>query len=846
MTSLDCRAKKTDSLEYQTKAGYQKKAVRLVAASARYAIVQPVVSAPRLDQLWLADGVDDFRNYLADIPADEKYVAIDLETTGTKFWETEFKIVTLGLSCSIGSIALDTRDMNRKQFNTLLKEIQPLPLIAHNAQFDMGCLVAYNNSFYDFNLQYDTLGLYHQLANEGFTGQKHGLKFAQKEMLTWPATNEGPMYEHLVGMGYCNPPKPDLSEDERIELYRAKKLRPVRSEMHRVPHHILGHYCALDCDSTWQLMTMVLEPALKRIPPQLVWFHQGPYLDLLETLIDTAITGIELDTDGMAAYDVVLERKIREALNSVRQHPLLMPFIAEREQNKLDAFLAKEPTKYVKAKTKWLEKSETRKKRIAIKCRALSKNWKLWQAKKKALEEYKLSGNVAEGMEKFIKDHTFNVASGKQLGPLLYDNVFEFNQTKQHIDASSKGALKLTGLRIDPAGSDMESWEPSDFELEFTKTGGLPASKGAYKQMGQLGAALLAHSKYLKERTYVTKVVETVRLSEDKLLHPTFKCPGTFTGRLAGTDGFNFQNLPNSEKFMQNFRLKEGSDWVMIGADFAALEPHVLAEISRDKTYLELYGPDAKPNLDVYLHVGAKLPKFAKEIADAGYSILGNTLEALAAAKTACSTLRGKVLKVLQLSSSYGAGVFKIWSAMKGAGVDISQTEVEQIHQDYWSDKVFGGVKKFEAELKEEHRRNKGWVLNPIGRPACCDSVKQKDLVNRCLGKDTLVRTENKGWVKIIELDKTDRVWEGNCWVQHAGVVCNGYANTIVMNDVICTPEHLFQNQEGAWTYAEKCKRSMEEGNSTSKQDEPRTGQLPSYSWSDVRKLVGSIFRSCT
>ena len=74
--------------------------------------------------------------------------------------------------------------------------------------------------------------------------------------------------------------------------------------------------------------------------------------------------------------------------------------------------------------------------------------------------------------------------------------------------------------------------------------------------------------------------------------------------------------------------------------------------------------------------------------------------------------------------------------------MDITLVEVETIHRDYWSDAVFGGVKKFEAILKEEHRRNRGWVPNAVGRPACCDSGKLKDLTNRVVqsgGHDVLL-----------------------------------------------------------------------------------------------------------
>jgi hypothetical protein len=1033
-------------------------AIRLVATSARYAIVKPAITSPRLDSLFIADDVADFLAFVRDIPKDEKVVAIDTETTGTKFWLSDFRIVTIGLSCSIGSIALDTRELSRGRIKHILLQVSHLPLVAHNLQFDAGAMTSVGINFYDMNWQWDTFGLYHQLANEGFPGQKHGLSEAQKDMLNWAESNKDEVAEWLIENGHIkgrlpNKLKQKLETPSKWQALTPEEYRKViraadRSKLHLVEAPVLSKYCALDCDSTWQLATEVLLPALDRVPPQLAWFHRGPYLELLEVLVDTARTGIPVDIDRMKKYDAYLDVKIRENLLAFRSHPSVAPFIEEIERQKLQKLLAGEPAKYVKPKTLWLERNEFRSKRKAVKVRRLSKNWKLWKEKVKLVEKYKKDLNLSgltKSQCKVIRENTFNAASGDQLKPLLYGNIFQYKTVKEHVDKDNRGSISLVG-QVD--GNDITD----TVELGLTKSGGLPVSKTAYKQMGTIGKLLLTCSKTLKERTYVTKVIANHATSEDGLLHPTFKCPGTFTGRLAGMDGFNFQNLPNSPAFMECFKMSD-PDRVLLGADFClragtelltkergwvdvmsledtdlvwqvnndtliggwckpsrlikrhydgpmyevgnrrgsfhvteghtmlyvgqhhatrtdkekkrwivksedgipstgcnlilgserptqvseshfserdiwlaamtqadgshiakdrykvevsltrkrtkvqellgapghvahrvqngkeklpseswhyrfssplidqtadknisieligdnqldtflealsfwdgsiekcgdrfiyhsvnerlidriqahlvcrgyeakkvltykgnskhrdcyclriqkenrvrvrpnmdirqysyvgdvgcvtvdsgfilirsegqtfvtgncALEPHALAELSRDKTYLEMYGPDAADNLDVYLHVGAKISKFAKQIADAGYSTLGNTPEALAMAKSTVGDLRGKILKVLQLSSAYGAGPFKIWQTLKLQGVDISLKEVEDIHADYWSDAVFGGVKKFEAILNEEHRRNKGWVLDGIGNPVCCDSGKKKDLVNRVI-----------------------------------------------------------------------------------------------------------------
>ena len=58
-----------------------------------------------------------------------------------------------------------------------------------------------------------------------------------------------------------------------------------------------------------------------------------------------------------------------------------------------------------------------------------------------------------------------------------------------------------------------------------------------------------------------------------------------------------------------------------------------------------------------------------------------------------------------------------------------------------------------------------------------------------CLGGETLVPTE-RGFVRLVDVRLTDRVWDGVGWVTHDGVVDQGDKETIELLSVRLTPDH--------------------------------------------------------
>jgi hypothetical protein len=169
-----------------------------------------------------------------------------------------------------------------------------------------------------------------------------------------------------------------------------------------------------------------------------------------------------------------------------------------------------------------------------------------------------------------------------------------------------------------------------------------------------------------------------------------------------------------------------------------ALEPVCLAECSKDKALLSVYGKDAKPN-DIYLFVGAQLDGMKQYFLPHGYDPYNPTPEAIKKCKKEAKNWRS-VAKCLYLSSGYGAGPKKIRESLALSGIELSFQQVKDMHSAYWN--LFSGIKRLEKYLQNQWEKNGGWFLNGIGRPVCVDQQVLKDCVNRNIqstGHDNLL-----------------------------------------------------------------------------------------------------------
>jgi DNA polymerase I-like protein with 3'-5' exonuclease and polymerase domains len=262
------------------------------------------------------------------------------------------------------------------------------------------------------------------------------------------------------------------------------------------------------------------------------------------------------------------------------------------------------------------------------------------------------------------------------------------------------------------------------YPVRSTTESGQPSTDDtALKHFGEPGRLLSSYVEAEKELGF-NQSIRNVMDTGASRYHPSFRVPGTHTGRLSGSGGFNFQNLPKSLDYLKAFTVEEG--YVIVTCDHASLEDYVLAELSRDASLWDFYAVGRKGNC-MYLSVGSRLPVLGEKIREAGYDPDNWTIESVKAAKKTASKWR-QIAKKIVLSANYGAGANKIHASLLDDGIDVALVDVQKMHKGFWE--LRKGVKVWEAELRRQWKDNGGWLLNGFGRPICLEPMREKDLVN--------------------------------------------------------------------------------------------------------------------
>lgn len=629
-------------------------------------------------------------------------VALDFETRGTDPTLPDNYIVGVGFAGDTFNYYFD-RQADPEEFDYQMQRLLDceVPLIAHNVTFDGSWLRA--NHGQHANWAACTYALYRKLATEGWTGQRWGLKDAMQDVLLWSDTNESGIDTWLVENGYAN-----------------QSGNPMKGEMWRCPPEILGQYCLLDAEATYLLYTRVLRPAADRFP-ELTRFHREDFLHLIRILIDQRLIGIDVDRDGLLSARDQITAELGPMETWLRTESDIAQHVRQWEANKLAEFNEREPQRYRKQPKAGAEPAYLRKDGT------VSKTWLNWHKKvtappvqSKAWEKWAEKRQAIEAGQ--VEAYRFNLRSGDHLRWLFFDAM------------------------------GMEA-------LEFTKKGLPKCDTDTMRAFGPGGEALEQFHLLHKELSFVTSYLELTQFRTT--VHPGFRVPGTLTGRLSGVEP-NIQQVPKSRRFLQCLRARPGHVW--IDADFTALEPVVLTELSGDPRLLEVFGSEAIPGADIYLHTGLGFDDYRQRIIDAGYDPENPSAEGAARAKKILKRERSDVMKPFYLSSIYGAGAGKKYKTLRKNGVQIEFETVREMNDGFWE--YYAGIKQYERRLREEHRQNKGWVFNGIGRPigvhqdADSKFDKRKDIVNRVVqstGHDILVQ-----YVRVLStlLDEAGLNWK--------------------------------------------------------------------------------------
>lgn len=653
----------------------------------RYTLLTPTYVAPRQGDTYNIHATTEDVPVVLELLAKSKYVALDLETRGSDY-SSDIEIIGIGLAWDTGSCYFE---YSQVFCTNLLQQISKHSgLIAHNVYFDGG--VIYKVAGLTLRWHMCTYALLAHLANEGHPDQSWGLKTAQVELLLWADSNEHELGEWLVANGhYRGVRRVDSTPEFLIQEYYAGKLSPQWAEMWQAPASILGKYCLLDAESTYLLYTAILLPALERFPGLQMQMQDCMYL--IEQLIKQKVAGILVDRKAFLDRQTYLNQQIQDLGLQFINHSSVHKYVQELEQQMRAEILNREPEKYrkqtwpvepakykkdgtlAKSWTNWYERTEEMKRKGPD----ISKNWIKWKAQLDAAERGELP------------EYCFNLQSGPQLRTLLYDKLGHEIRVRSEATEQFPNGQPAVGTK-------------------------------ALKHMGEAGGILVERGYLVKELSYLVKYIE---LTEGRnTIHPSFRTPGTMTGRLSSKEP-NLQQLPKTKAMMSPWIARPGYKFVDL--DISALEPNIITEFSKDENMWKIYGPGAPKN-DLYLYVAAHTDVYGPAIRATGYDPLNPTPEGLARAKKECKHER-TVAKVVALACGYGASVNKVNQILEQDDIFLEYSEVELIHTTYW--KLFAGVQDFSRALYYEWRRNRGYIINGVGRPMCVPDNMTKDLLNR-------------------------------------------------------------------------------------------------------------------
>ena len=187
-----------------------------------------------------------------------------------------------------------------------------------------------------------------------------------------------------------------------------------------------------------------------------------------------------------------------------------------------------------------------------------------------------LSSELNKKMQKVEKDifkfvgHEFNIASPRQVGKVLYD---ELNLPKSR---KTKGGAFSTNER---ALGDLQGTHPVvDFILE-------------YRELAKI------------KSTYTTALIDDINIKNGRI-HTCFNQGITSTGRLSSSDP-NLQNIPIGVEWGKKVReaFLPQDKCILISFDYAQQELRLLAHFSKEENLIEAF----KSNIDIHTHTASDI-----------------------------------------------------------------------------------------------------------------------------------------------------------------------------------------------------------------------------------------------
>ena len=238
-------------------------------------------------------------------------------------------------------------------------------------------------------------------------------------------------------------------------------------------------------------------------------------------------------------------------------------------------------------------------------------------------------------------------------------------------------------------------------------------------KLGEIGVLLNRMNGIIKLRGYAQAMIDSLN---DGIHNTDMRPWATLNGRPAGGGvhhSVNILQIPKVEGYLDC--LVARPEHVFIEMDYNSLEPTILAETSKDATYVKLYGDKNYPN-DSYIELMSRVPMFKDKVKALGYP----SLDSISVIKKEMKKERS-MIKPVQLGLGFGMGTAKLKYQLEMQGHKLSLDEVQELVDTYKH--TYKGLFEYQDKLQQEVSDN-GYFLNGLGMPRCLNSKTVKDVLN--------------------------------------------------------------------------------------------------------------------
>lgn len=404
-----------------------------------------------------------------------------------------------------------------------------------------------------------------------------------------------------------------------------------------------------------------------------------------------------------------------------------------------------------------------------------------------------------------LKDHLSEVQRKKSdlLGKALI--------SKDNLMSNGQLAETLRHLGVEPP----TKISPTTGKETYAFAKNDEAFKALLEHENPIVQAIVAARLGVKSTLEETRTERFIKIAERGTLPIPLRYYAAHTGRWGGDDKVNMQNLPRKSPLKKAIRAPEG--YTFIDCDSSQIEARTLAWLAGQDDLVAAFDRGE----DVY-----------KIMASAIYGVPVDEV----------TDDQRFVGKTTILGCGYGMGAAKFQAQLKTFNVDMDLDECKRIISVYretypmipllWraaGDALDAMANNQTAPLGRDgvlavegregirlpnglrlHYPNLRWVQTPEGKSEMVYDQKKGRAVltsriygGKCLAADTEVLTE-RGWVPIVQVTTSDRVWDGVEWVNHGGLTYQGKKSTTVLNGVRMTPDHEVLTEKG-WLRASSC-----------------------------------------